>query len=175
MVKIAGKEVTRALHEDVLVLPRGDDEPIVVRARAVVDFDAFNDMCPLPKPPGKLTKDGFVPNTEDETYKKRMEQYGLQRVGFLVVNSLQEFEWDTVQEDNPKTWTKWEDELKDAGLTNVECNLIMGLVLEVNSLDDAKLKSARESFLRGQAQEANESSSPTSEQDDSQSGEHVSD
>lgn len=175
MVKIAGKEVSRTLHEDVLVLPRGDEEPIVVRARAIPDFEEFNQLCPVPKPPGKLTKDGWQPNIEDDTYKKRVEQYGIQRVGYMVINSLFEFEWDSVDMNNPKTWGKWEDELKEAGFTNVESNLIMALVLEVNSLDDSKLKAARESFLRGQAQEQSESSSQNTEQESSPSGEHVSD
>lgn len=175
-IKIAGKEVPAALNEDVLVLPRGD-EAIVIRARALVDIDEFAKLCPDPKPPGKLTKDGWEPNLNDDTYKKRVEQHNRQRAAYMVLHSLAptEIEWETVDIDNPKTWVKWEDELKESGFTNVECNLILQLVMDVNSLNDAKLKAAKDSFLLGLAQVSSEQSSQTSEQSDTPSGEHVSD
>lgn len=173
-MKIGGKEVEAYLHEDVLILPRGESA-LVIRAKAIPDFDEFNKICPTPKPPGGLTKDGWVPDTEDDTFKKRVEQHAIQRIGWMMIMSLQEVEWDTVDIDNPKTWHKWEDDLRDAGFTTVEANHILALVLEVNSLNDVKLKEARDSFLRGQEQALSESSSQTSEQNDSQSGEPAND
>lgn len=173
-MKINGQAIEARLNEDVLILPRGE-EGLAIRARAIPDFEEFNKVCPAPKPPGKLTKDGWVPNVEDDTFKKRVEQHAIQRIGWMVINSLQEVEWDTVDPENPKTWANWEEDLKNAGFTSVESNHILALVLEVNSLNEAKLKEARDSFLRGQEQALSESSSPSSEQNDSQSGEPASD
>ena len=171
MIKIDGQAVPTAKNEDVLVLPRGTGS-IVIKARAIPDLDTFNEMCPGPKPPGALTKDGFVPNTEDDTYKKRLEQHNLQRIGYMILHTLEptNLTWETVLADNPKSWPKWEEELKESGFTNVECNLILGLVMEVNSLNEVKLKEARASFLRGQVQEQSASPSPSSEPSDTPSG-----
>lgn len=165
-IKIAGKEITTKANEDFLVLPRGDDEPIVIKAKAVSDLEEFNKLCPEPKPPGKLTKDGFVPNTNDDTYKHRMEQYALQRVGYLVFKSLvpTEIEWITVDPNNPKTWSKWDEDLKNSSFTAIECNHIIALVLSVNNLDEAKLKAARDSFVRGQAEALKDTASLQIEQ-----------
>lgn len=169
MVKIAGQSLERKLHEDVVVLPRGEDA-IAVKARAIEDFTVFETLCPNPKPPGKLTKNGWEPNPEDPSYKKMCETQALKRIGWMVLMSLYEFEWDTVNEDNPSTWANWEDELKNDGFTSVERNLIMALVLDVNNLNEAKMKASRDSFILGQAQAREELSSLNTEQDDSQSG-----
>jgi hypothetical protein len=170
-IKIDGQAVPTAMNEDVLVLPRGNST-VVIKARALLDLDSFNKVCPEPKPPGRQTRDGFVPNTNDDTYKKRLDQHHLQRIGYMVLHTLEptNIAWEMVLADNPKSWPKWEDELKESGFTNVECNLILGLVLDVNSLNEAKLKEARASFLRGQVQEQNGSPSQSSEQSDSLSG-----
>ena len=130
-MKIGGKEITKQVHEDVLILPRGDDA-IAIRARAITEYEEFDNLCPAPTPPGKLTKDGFIPDTNDVTYKSQIERHGLQRLGWMVINSLQDVEWTTVKPDNPKTWPNWETEMKEAGFSSVERNLIIGLVLEVN-------------------------------------------
>ncbi len=168
-MKISGQIITQQVNSDILVLPRGEDV-IVIKAQAISNYDEFEKLCPVPEAPGKLTRDGFIPNLEDETYKGKVERHGVQRVGWMVINSLLEIDWDKVDKANPKTWPKWEDDMKDAGFSSVERNLILGLVLEVNSLDERKLKSARESFIRGQEQAANESDSQTSEQKSSSSG-----
>jgi hypothetical protein len=173
-IKIDGQTIPKMANEDVLVLPRGN-KTIVIRARAIPDMDHFNEVCPAPKPPGGLTKDGFVPNLKDDTYTKRLEQHNLQRIGYMVVKSIEpsKIEWERVSLDNPKTWLEWEEELKESGFTTMEQNLILGLVMEVNNLNEAKLNEARASFLRGQEQEQSDSASQSSEQSDSPSGEPV--
>jgi len=168
-MKIAGQVVPKELNTDVLVLPRGD-AAIAIKAQAIVDYEEFEKLCPMPEAPGKLTKDGFVPDIEDETYKQKSERHSLQRVGWMVINSLVDVEWDSVDINNPKTWTKWEEDMTEAGFSSVERNLILGLVLSVNALDEQKLKDARESFIRGQVRVADESDSQTSERKSSRSG-----
>jgi len=171
-IKIDGQTIPKGLNEDVLVLPRGEST-IVIKIRAFPDLEYFNEVCPAPKPPGALTKKGWVPNLKDDTYKERLKQHGLQRVGYMVVKSLEptNIEWERVDLDNPKTWAEWEKELTDSGFTQIECNLIIGMVMEVNNLNEFKLDEARESFLQGQAQEQSDLASQSSEQNDSPSGE----
>ncbi len=175
-IKIAGREVDTKLPEDFIVLRPETEGEIVIRARAFRDWDEFNTLCPMPEPPGREERGrGWVPNLEDKTYKQRMQQRQLQQLGWMIVQSLFEVEWSTIDNDNPKTWTNWEKELKDSGFTQIECNLIIALVLDVNGLNEQKMKEARESFSHGRAVAQNGSSSPTSEQESTQSGEHVND
>jgi hypothetical protein len=175
-IKIAGQSVEPGLPEDLIVLRPQTDSEIIIRARAFADFDEFHALCPIPEPPGRQERGrGWVPNLEDKTYKQRLQQHGLQRVGWMVLQSLHEVEFETVQSDNPKSWPKWEDELKEAGFTQVECNLMLALVLDVNGLNEAKMSMARESFLHGQGADQNALSSPISEQPSMPSGEAASD
>jgi len=150
-MKIGGVDPTTLCNEVILVLPRGKTE-IVFRAKGLPNMDAFDALCPAPKPPGKFTKDGWIPNFTDPTYQQIMTEWAKKRLGYTVIKSLapSEIEWDTTDENNPTTWTNWEGDLKNGGLTQVECNRVLGLVLEANSLDEAKVQKAREVFLLGQ-------------------------
>ena len=67
-MKIGGIDPETLPIEEVLVLPRGDQR-LVFRACGMKDMEEFEKLCPEPKPPGKLTKDGYVPDTEDPDYR----------------------------------------------------------------------------------------------------------
>lgn len=170
-MKIGGVPVT-APPEDLLVLPRGA-KSIVIRAKALPDMEGFNALCPMPEPPGKLTKEGFVPDPDAPGYSDILANYTKQRLGYMVVHSLEpsNVEWDTVRADNPKTWTRWDAELRKAGLTQVEVNRILQLVIETNSLSEDRLREARDAFLRGQAEGLAKSNSLHTEPESSPSGE----
>jgi len=174
MVKIAGQTIEKELFEDFIVLPQTGND-IVIKARAVPNYEEFEALCPLPKPPGKQTREGFVQDSTDATYKLRVEQYALQKLGWLALRSLYEFEWETVEDENPKTWSKWEQELWDSGFTSQETNHILGLVLDVNNLNEGKMKQARDSFLRGQEQEQSDSCGPEEGPTSTPSGEPAQD
>lgn len=170
-IKIAGQEIDQTLPEDFIVLRGGTDQEVVIRARAFRDWDEFNKLCPMPEAPGRHERGkGFVRNFEDKTYKDRVLQRSRQQVGWMVLQSLYEVEWETVESDNAKTWPRWEEELKNSGFTQIECNLIIALVMDVNSLNEDKMREARESFSRGQEAAQNDSSSQTSEQESTPSG-----
>ena len=149
-MKIGGIDPKTLPCETVLVLPRGREQ-IVFRASGVRSMDDFHKFCPEPVPPNKLTKDGPVADTEDEGYRAALSGYYKRHNSYLLIHSLapSQIEWDTVQIDNPSTWNNWVEDLTNAGLNNVECNLVMNLVMEANSLDEKKLERAREAFLRG--------------------------
>ena len=170
-MKIGGKDPLTLCNEVLLVLPRGEDQ-IVFRARGLKDMDEFDALCPKPKPPGKFTKDGWVPNETDPTYQQIVTEWGKRRLGYLVVKSLKpsDIEWDTVKLEDPRTWTCWSDDLKNAGLTEVETGRVVALVLEANALDDEKLAKARSVFLAGQAPMPPEFSGLTSEPANTPSG-----
>jgi hypothetical protein len=161
-MKIAGIDPTTLPSEVVLVLPRGEQQ-IVFRAQPVRDMDAFETVCPRPIPPGKMTRDGFVPMENDPTYQQVLAGWASQRLGYMVMKSLEpsQIEWDTVTEGDPRTWKGWATDLRNGGLSDIECHRVMNLVLEANCLDELKLKKAREVFLAGQEPKPASSGLPT--------------
>jgi hypothetical protein len=150
-MKISGIEVTK--NEALLVLPR-DNGDIPIRATAVAINEEWEKKCPEPVAPMLQTKDGNNPDFSDETYKESMERRGKLRFALMIIRSLEpsNIEWEEVDVDKPATWLKWDEELMAAGLSEVECNRILGLVMEANSLDEAKIKEARAAFLLGQGE-----------------------
>jgi hypothetical protein len=162
-MKIGGIDPSKLPTEVFLVLPRGHEQEIVIRARPVSDMSAFETLCPRPTPPGKMTRDGWVPQDNDATYRQVLASWSQQRLGYMVLKSLEpsQIEWDTVNEDDPQTWKNWTADLRNGGLSDVECNRVMNLVLEANCLDEAKLKKAREVFLAGQEPKPESSGLPS--------------
>lgn len=150
-MKIGGVKVT-APAETLLVLPRPDG-PLVFKARPLASMDEFEALCPYPKPPGSLTKDGWVSNPNDPSYKQVLEAHAAKRLAYVVIHTLEpsNIEWDTVDVGNPRTWANWENDLKAGGLITNERNRVLDLAIEANVLTEEKIKEARESFLRGQA------------------------
>ena len=149
-MKIAGVDPKTISPEYTLVLPRGEDV-IVFKARGLQDFDEFHKFVPEPVPPKKMTRDGLIADTNNPNYKNDMDIYAKRRLAYMVVKSLEPtgIEWETVNPDDPGSWVNWEEDFKSAGFTQIETGRITGLVLEANCLDEAKLKQAREVFLRG--------------------------
>jgi len=162
-MKIGGVEV-KGPNEVLLVLPRGEED-IVIRARAVMDMDAFEELCPEPKPPVLRTKAGVEPNVDDPGFKQQMANYNEKRLAYIVVKSLEpsEIEWDLVDPESPQTLDKWQEDFQAAGLSTVEINRILQTVMEANALDESKIEAARQVFLRGQRQLAEKSSGPNTE------------
>ena len=174
-MRIGGIDPGALPAEEVLVLPRGE-ESIVFRARGLADMDEFDKLCPEPKPPVRLTKAGKEPNEEDTNWRSAMLAHGRRRVAYMVVKSLEpsKIEWDSVDLDIPKTWLNYTDDLRRAGFSQVEINRIVGLVWEANCLDEAKLEQARAVFLRGQQPAGDASSGPSTEPENTPSGEPAS-
>ena len=170
-MKIAGIDPKSLSNEVLLVLPRGQSE-IVIRAKGLSNMDEFDAVCPHPKPPGKFTKDGWIPHTNDPTYQQVLAEYAKKRLGYIVARSLEpsEIEWDTVKRDDPRTWPNWESDLTTGGLSQIESNRVLALVMEANALDEAKLQKAREVFLAGQEPLPEQFSGPLTEPPSSSCG-----
>jgi len=172
-MKIGGR-IVDGPHEEILILPRGD-ENLVIRAKAIIDLDEFDKICPEPKPPGKLTKDGWIPNKDDATYRQMMAMQLDKRVAYMVIRSLEpsNIEWDSVKIEDPRTWLNYIKDFRDAGLATVEINRIVQCVMIANALDESKLEEARKVFLLGQRPAPEQYSGPTTEPQNSPSGEPV--
>ena len=143
-------------NEVVLVLPR-PVEDIIFKAKAVMDYDEFEKVCPEPKPQVRTIKGGVKQEmTNDASYLKAVGEHNQKRMCWIFLKSLQAtpgLEWETVKYDDPNTWTNYVDELRASGFSAVEINRINDAVMQANCLDEAKLESARKAFLAGQVQE----------------------
>jgi len=164
-MKISGIEVTPC--EEVLVLPRSDESNnLVFHAIAVSINDEFDEKCPKPVAPLIQKKGGSYRDTADKEYLAQVGRRAEQKFALMLIRSLapSHIEWSEVDLDKPTTWTKWEKELKDAGLSQTECNRVANTVMIANSLDESKIKAAREAFLRGQGALLGKSSGQNIEQ-----------
>jgi hypothetical protein len=59
--------------------------------------------------------------------------------------------WDKVKPGEAETWPLYEEELKEAGFSDVEIGRIRNAVHEANCLDEDKVEAARQSFLASAA------------------------
>lgn len=171
-----GNTVVDGPAEEVLVLPRLQGD-IVIRTRAVTDMKPFEAVCPDPKPPKKLIKGGFTEDTENKDYLAALAAHGDLRFAFICIKSLEpsEIEWARVNIQKPSTYLEWNKELTDAGMSSVEVNRILLAVMQANSLDENKLKQARDSFVRGMQEPLADQSSPDTERPSTPSGEPAKD
>lgn len=176
-MKINGKEITKA-NEELLVIPRGNGENIVFRAKAVLDMSDFYKICPIPKAPEVMLPGGRKKvDIEDKGYLQELNNYGNMRHSYLIIKSLEpsNIEWDQVKISEPGTWHLYEDELKKAGFNYVEQQLIINCVFTANALNETKLEEARESFLASLLEESERLSLLPIAQQNMQSGEPVKD
>jgi hypothetical protein len=172
-MKINGVEV-KGPAEEILVLPRPTAEDLVFRAIAVTDMSEFETKCPLPKPKAMLVAGGeWKKALDDPSYIQAVTEHGQLRFAWIVLKSLEpsNIEWDTVKKDSPSTWTNWEKDLRNAGLSETEINHVANCVASANALNQQKLDAARENFLRGLAKASENLSSQNSEPATTPSGE----
>lgn len=179
-MKIAGKKI-EGPNIETIVIPRGNDldDAIVFKAASVLDFDEFDALCPRPQAPVKMVKGGkTVPDLTRPSYKASIEDYAKKRIAWIVLKSLEateELVWEQVNIDDPTTWLKFEEELKAAGFSSVECHRIVNGVMSANCLDESKLDKAREDFLASRRVALEELSSQEDELNSTPSGEPASD
>jgi len=160
-MKIAGQKI-EGPNVEIIVLPRGGDRPdIVFQARAILDTESFDKLCPIPTPPERIKKGGIrEKNFDDLGYKAQMESYSNKRIAWMVVESLKVtpgLEWETVKYNDHMTWLNYEKELKDSGFSYVEIQRIQNGVFTANCLNETKVEEARQSFLRGPVDQAEKS------------------
>jgi len=163
-MKMSGRKI-QGPNEEILVLPRPDGD-LVFKAKAVLDYTVFDSLVPQPKPP-KMRKRGvseLVEDNKDKNYLEELQNWSTKRMDFMILESLRtgtpELEWETVDSNNPDTWKNYEKELREAGFTPVEINLLNATCITANSLSQSKLDEARDRFLASQVELTSNGSSP---------------
>ena len=154
-MKLFGKAV-EGPNVEVIVIPRGE-QSLVFKAQAVLDFDTFNKMVPVPLAPMILYKGSTVasPNVEDPEYKKAISSRANLQSSWMIIKSLEAtpgLEWELIKAEDPSTWDKFFDEFKRSGFTEVEIGRILQGVMTANGLNEEKMEQARKRFLEQEAQ-----------------------
>jgi hypothetical protein len=126
----------------------------------------------------------LVENPDDPRFKVAIDQYNKDFMDYMFVSSLTApppkegdpdlpVEWEKVKIMERQTWHFWEDELKEAGLSDMERKRLYNVVMSVNSLNEARMDEARASFLQRQREEPEPLSSQVEELNGTPSGEPV--
>jgi hypothetical protein len=148
-VKIKGKKI-EGVNIEIIPIPRGNGPDIIFKARAVLDMESFEKMCPVPNPPLRKIDGVDVPNLKDLNYLTQVTRHAEQRMAWMVITSLEAtegLEWEKVDVSDASTWIHLREELKDSGFNGIEVNRIIAGVVSVNSLSEDKIEAARERFL----------------------------
>jgi hypothetical protein len=152
-MKINGREINGP-NQVTLVLPRETQDDIVIIAVAIPDMSEIDSYLVAPKPPAVQKAGSAVEyNFLDQGYVDQLTDYNIKKMAWIVVKSLEpsNIEWETVKLDAPSTWTNYTKEMQKAGFSEIELNRVCNACMEANALDERKLESARQAFLRGQA------------------------
>lgn len=152
-MKYKGKKLSAPYVEIIPILR--ENEEIFLKAKAILDYSKFEQLCPQPKPPMLIKKgqNQATPNFEDPNYKVAIEQFASKRTAWMVIESLsatEDLEWEKVDPNNSDTWTLWDDELKDAGFSDQERLRIFRSVVSAQGLDEEKITEARNRFLQSE-------------------------
>jgi len=152
-VKIGGKKV-EAPKPLMFAIPRPGGEDIIFQCSAVLDYSEFEKRCPEPKPP--TVKQPGKPDTVDRDnpkYLARLDEFGTKKMDWMVLQSLAGtpgLEWETVDLDNPDTWSGYKDELAES-FTDMEIGMLVSKVMEANIPDEKRQKEALDRFVAMQA------------------------
>ncbi|MDB4726356.1 hypothetical protein OAF54_02875 [bacterium] len=174
-MKIHGQKI-HGLNVEVVVIPRQSGD-IVFRAQAVMGYDDHDKLNPMPKPPVKLLPGGVTQqNIEDPRYKDALDEWATRKFYYMFIKSLEAtdgLEWETVKLDDPSTWGSYKKELEDSGFAPGEVARIEMCVSDACGLNQTKIDEATKRFLAGQGQAQEKSSTQSTEQSSTPSGEPV--
>lgn len=155
-MKLCGK-ILKDPNEVVIVTPRANSDDIILKARAILDMDEFDNMCPAPSPPvRKLASGQTIENSKDPGYLQQVQNHSTLRLSWIVLKSLEAtdgLEWEEVDVTDHTTWNRFRKEMSGAGFSAIEINRVVAECLNVNALNEEKIEAARQRFLL-QAQEA---------------------
>lgn len=176
-MKIKGKEI-KGRYRDFALIPRPDGD-IVLWVEAIPNFEEFNRKCPMPKPNTYINAKGErIADVKNQAYNDSLMVWARRQTAWTVVKSLDvpenELEWDTVDLEKANTWENYQTELKASGFSPGEIEILLGKIFEVNALSEAKVESARQSFVRRLEALESDTTGQNSEQDSTKSGEPAS-
>ena len=153
-MKIHGKTYDEPRVETVVIPRNGGD--IIFKAKAILDYEPFEALCPGPMAPMVMRKGGEqFRDVEDAKFKTKVNEWAHNRTNWMIIESLKAtdgLEWETVDPKNPTTWDNYIVELTKANFSNAEINRIVECVIDANGLNQKRIDEATERFLAGQAQ-----------------------
>lgn len=166
-MRIQGEEL-KCLNVELIVIPRGDDKPIIFKAQAVANYDEFNRLCPEPEAPW-IVKPGSGKERDyrNKTYIASINNKSKLQTYYMFLKSLEATEgltWDTIDINKPDTWLNFEKELESAGFSAMERGLIIQGCMIANCLNEKKIEEARNRFIQSQAVQVSNGQSPAEEQ-----------
>lgn len=150
-MKLKGKKISPP-NDAVIIIPRGgEDEDLIFKARPILDVKEFEKVCPVPQPT-RVIKPGGIEffDDKDPTYLENLKKHGNLQFAWLIIQSLlatDGFEWEEVKVNDPSTWLLYESELGNSGLSQAESGYLVREVIQANTLDDARVKEARDRFF----------------------------
>jgi TusA-related sulfurtransferase len=148
-MKVNGRMVDGP-KEVILPIPRSDGD-LIFKFKAILNLDEFEKMCPTPTPP-KVKKPGgeiFI-NINDPAFKKAIDEWSTRQMNWRFLTSIaatEGLEWATVKMDDPGTWGNWENDLKEAGFSVTERNVIFQHFMKADTLTNEVIEEARKRFL----------------------------
>lgn len=152
-MKIAG-HTNYTPNIEVVVIPRNDGPDFVFKAKAIMDLEEFDTLCPVPTPPSVIKKGGVKEfDFKNQDYLEQLTRHSKNRMNYLVLESLKAtpgLTWDKVVYSDPNTWDLYREELREAGFNYTEIQRIENAVWTANCLNEQKVEMARENFLREQ-------------------------
>ena len=174
-MKLGGKKI-EGPSEEIIVIPRSTGDLVFV-ARAVLDFEEFDKMFPLPRPQTRIKPGGESEVAlNDPLFQQKLTDWSEMKTNWLFMQSLAatpDLEWETVNINDPKSWENCRTELHSAGLTEADVARIFTGIQAANGMDQDKIDEATKRFLATQGQVLDKKSSPNSEPVNTQSGEPV--
>lgn len=156
-MKMFGKTIEGA-NEEFIAIPRSTGD-IVFMAKAVLNYDDFEKLCPTPVPPKIMRPGGATTqNTEDPKYIEALNDWAQLKTDYMIITSLRKtdgLEWDTIDYGDSSTWGNYKSELIDSGFSPVEISRIINAVSIACSLNQEKIDEATQRFLAGRVERQN--------------------
>lgn len=176
-MKLNGQKVELPKPKPVIV-PRGPGEDLIFYAGLVVDEQPFDAVCPMPQAPWKTVKGGeSYRDASNMKYKETLDKYYDRKTNWMILESLKatpDLVWETVDYDNPETWGNFRGELEQS-LTPHEQMELINKVIHANAITETMRKEAFARFTRREAEQAQSSTSQSSELENTKSGELAND
>jgi hypothetical protein len=177
-MKLFGQTITEPNVVEITIPRKNVENTIVFKAKSIIDFDEFDELCPEPEAPVRFVRGQATPQkaTDDPSYIKAQEERSSKRMSYMIVKSLEAtegLEWETVDMKKPETWANYATELKQAHFNAIEINRIISGVMKANCLDEDSIKEAEERFLAMKEARLLSESSQTVGQGSTESGEPV--
>lgn len=156
-MKLQGRKI-EGPNTEIVVIPRSSGN-LVFKAQAVLDYEMFDKLCPLPEPRIATLPNGGHKRLEDEAgYQLALQNWAAKKTAYMIIESLkatEDLEWETVKYGEPETWENYKTELIGAGFSQPEISRIIEAISIACGINQKKIEEATSAFLATQAAKQN--------------------